>query len=356
MFSSPSLCLRALLLLGLSAGITIPATAKVEAVKGKRYQLNEKHGPWMIMVAALRDVPEERRIEGGMSAWEAADQLVYELRKVGIPAYTFLQRMELTEVKGYSGGADDHGGKYISRHEAIAVLAGNFPSPDERQAKLILEYVKNRFEPAFMKDKSSGAILPRTPGRPKPLSRAHMTTNPLMSAAQIRNRTVDPLIRQLNADMEYSIFKNKGKYTLRVATFKGNAILQVGNRVQESVRKNFDKIFGSNLDEAGTKAWEMTHALRSASRLGYDRDYEAYVYHDRHASYVTIGSFNSPEDPRIAHLVTKFNGKARMHEGQEVLTAEAFTIPRNVSLGQQPDKFWMFDVRPKLIEVPSLSQ
>ena len=329
------------------------AVARIEAVKGKRYTLGPNHGPWMVMVAALRDVPENRRTQVGLTAWEAADELVYELRVKGIPAYTFLQDMQVGELKEFSanaGGRDTR--KYIARHEAIAVLAGNFPSPDEKQAKIILNYLKNGFEPAFLKKENSGAILPRTPGRPHPLSRAHMTTNPLMPDSEVKRKTFDPVVRKLNSGEEYSLLKNKGKYTLRIATFRGNSIVQVGDRVSAKASYHFDEFFGANLDESGTKAWELTQALRSASKLGYGQDFEAYVFHDRFKSYVTIGSFDSEQDARIVELARRFRGKDREHEGKAVTVAEVFTIPRNLPAGAVPQKYWMFDTMPKLIRVP----
>lgn len=344
---------RALLVSAIMLCLMAPAFGKVEAVKGKRYRLTPQHGPWMIMVAALRDVPPERRIEGGMTAWQAADELVYELRKLGVPAYAYVQKMQLQKVNSFSADRDTVDGKYIAQHEAVAVLAGNFSSPDARQAQLILNYLKNKFEPSFLKEEKNGAILPRTPGRPNPLNRAHMTTNPLMSAADVKRNTMDPLVQQLNSGNKYSLLKNTGKYSLRIATFKGNSIIQqVGNQVHEKATYNFDKIFGNNLDEAGTKAWELTQALRSASKLGYGRDYEAWVFHDRYESYVTIGSFESRNDPRIAVLAKEFRAKTRQHNGRDVMTAESFTVPRQVAPGREPDKFWMFDVVPKLVEVP----
>ncbi len=126
-------------------------------------------------------------------------------------------------------------------------------------------------------------------------------------------------------------------------------------------------MFGSSLDAAGTSAWELTQALRAAKKLGYDRNYEAWVFHDRYESYVTIGSFDSKNDPRLEQLARQFGGKTRtvqgnevfyggaqMRQGEEALTAESFSIPRNVPMGRDPQKFWMFDVTPKLIEIPKV--
>jgi len=346
-----------LLAIALTVCISSSAFAKVEAVKGKRYRLTSKHGPWMIMVAALRDVPEERRTEGGMSAWQAADELVYELRRKGIPAYAFLQDMRLQDVRENDGNASGRkSGQYIAQHEAIAVLAGNFRSADDEQAQIIMNWMKEKYEPEFMKDKKNGGIIAKTPGRPKVLSRAHLTTNPLMPPSEIKAASSTPLLRELNGDMQYSLLRNKGKYTLRIATYKGTSIVQVGNQVSERVEKSFANLFGNNLDAAGRKAWELTEALRAARKLGYDRDHEAWVFHDRYESYVTVGSFDSPDDPRISQLAKLFNGKTRIYEGKEVMTAEVMTIPRHVPVGQQPEKTWMFDTKPRLIEVPRLGR
>ncbi|MCP4170331.1 MAG: hypothetical protein GY758_06110 [Fuerstiella sp.] len=356
MFSFRSLRSATLMLVVLLSSC-VPAAGKIDAVQGKRYSLTAQHGPWMIMVAALRDVPEERRIEGGLTAWEAADKLVYELRIKGIPAYTFLQSMQVGKLDTFSSGAAGQGErKFISRHEAIAVLAGNFRTPDQsdpkNSAKAMLSFIKNDFQPSFLKEKKHGGIFAITPGRPSPLSRAHMTVNPVRSVSSVKANTVDSLVRKLNSNMEHSLLRNKGKYSLRVATFRGNAILQIDHRTSEKEERQFKNVFGSNLDESGTKAWELTEGLRTASRAGYDRNFEAYVFHDRHESYVTIGSFDRPNDPRIAEHAKRFGGKYKEHQGREVLTAELFTIPRNVTPTQPAEKLWMFDTVPRLIQVP----
>lgn len=342
-------------LLFLSFTAVLPsASAKVEAVRGKRYKLTSQHGPWMVMVAAFRDVPEERRVQG-LTADQAANQVVYELRKMGIPAYTFRQQQQMGELMGFDRNREDSTRNYIARHEGVAVLAGNFKSPDEDMAARVLKFLKDGYEPKFLKDEKYGGIIPSTPGRQKALSRAHMTVNPLMSAQEIKRKSVDPLLKRLNSDSEYALIRNKGRYSLRVATFRGNSMMQLGNRTPAKAQGYFEKMIGGgdSLDEAGQNAWELTQALRSARSLGYGRDFEAYVHHDRYESYVTIGSFDSPGDPRIAQLVERFRGrKPRVEKGLEVLDAEVMTIPRDLSNGRRPDKMWVFDATPKLVSVP----
>lgn len=327
------------------------ASAKVEAVRGKRYKLTAQHGPWMIMVAAFRDVPEERRKQG-LTADQAANQVVYELRKMGVPAYTFRQSEQIGELKGFDRRTDDTVRSYVARQEGVAVLAGNYQSPDDKMAVRVLKFLKDGYEPKFLSDQRYGGIIQRTPGRQKALSRAHMTVNPLMSSEEIKRKSVDPLLKRLNADSEYALMKSRGRYSLRIATFRGTSITQVAGRTQPKAQNFFDKMMGDSLDVAGQKAWELTQALRNAQGLGYGRDFEAYVHHDRYQSYVTVGSFDSPNDPRIAQLAARFRGKPRMHEGREMMTAEVLTIPRDLSNGRQPDKMWMFDATPKLVDVP----
>ncbi|MEZ6130517.1 MAG: hypothetical protein R3C59_17665 [Planctomycetaceae bacterium] len=348
MFSFSTLRITVTLLLMFVCSV---ASARTEAIKGKRYTLSPQHGPWMVMAAALRDVPEERRTKTGMTAWEAADQLVYELRRQGIPAYTYLQNMEVADVSGRTADKDTR--KYIARHEAIAVLAGSFPSADDELAQRVLKYLKNDFHPEFLDNQANGGLLARIPGRKAPLARAHMTTNPLMPASEVKRRTVDPLVQKLNSGEEFSLTRNKGKYSLKIATFRGNSIVQTEFSQSEKAAKHFEKFFGSNLDESANSAWELTQALRSARKLGYDEDIEAYVFHDRYESYVTVGSFDSPQDPRLIAMARRFRAKEVPNQrGDMVMIAEAFTIPRNVRPGQQPDKYWLFDTVPTLVSVP----
>ena len=325
--------------------------AAVEAVKGKRYSLHPKNGPWMIFVGSFKDVPEERRTEDGLRAWEAADQLVYELRRAGVPAFTYSHERKL-ETVGASKREDSEIAPrhYVARHEEVAVLAGNFDKPDDETAKKVLTYLKEKYDPAFVR---KGGLYAKTPGRQKPFSRAKMTPNPLMSQDQLRRKT-DPLIKRLNVNAEHTLLRNPGKYTLRVATFKGSSVTGVGSFAPQKAKSTFQKLFGSSLDASAENARELTHAMRNAERFGYDRNVEAWVFHDRYESYVTIGSFDSLNDPRIAELSRKYTAKRKQFQGRNILTGEQFSIPRTPKPNTPPDKYWLFDVKPKLIEVPHI--
>ncbi|MCA9033675.1 MAG: hypothetical protein KDA91_01035 [Planctomycetaceae bacterium] len=341
------------------------AFAEIEAVKGKRYTLSRQHGPWMIMVASLRDVEDEdRRLKSGMTAWEAADELVFELRKKGIPAYTFSVERKVEDLSKETGITGFEHRRIVAQQGYISVLACNFKSNQDEKIDVVLDYLKNKFRPQFLMDEANGGLFAKTPGRPGPL-KPWVTVNPLLSPAEVKERTISledqKLILSLNSDSDYSLLKNRGKYTLVLATFSGNMITQLGGKADSKSMLRFGSSFGSNLDESAKEAWAMTEGLRHAKSAGYDQDYEAWLYHDRNRSYVTIGEFNSLNDPRIQTLATQFRAKLRRNPatGEEEMMPEVFSLPRNArKVGNELkyDRWWMFDGEPKLMEVPRISR
>jgi hypothetical protein len=101
------------------------------------------------------------------------------------------------------------------------------------------------------------------------------------------------------------------------------------------------------LAEAGDKAHRLAKALRM-------KGYEAYEFHDRYASIVTVGSFNSVGTPRPDGR-TEIN--PQIHEIMKRFGAEAQTLP-----GQKtpvtPLKTLAgipFDIQPIPVEVPKRS-
>jgi len=334
------------------------AYGDIEAVKGKQYSLTKKHGPWMIMVAAIRDVDDDKRfnrkIEGGMTAREAADEMVYALRKKGIPAYIYAQDEKVERIASPRLDQSD-GRRYIAQQGYISVMAGNFPSNTDKAAKSVLDYVKNKFNPDFLSDPKNGGILPRTPGRPSTFSRAFLTINPLWEG-EVRDAEEDKLIADLNGTYKYSLLQNKGRYTVVVATFQGGSVVHVGNQSSTKATGFFDRTTGKNLNDFGEDAAQLTDMLRNAKKFGYDTNYEAWVFHDKYRSIVTIGSFESKDDPRIRAVATQFGGKTVRHpqSGEDIVAGEAFTVPRYPKNGQAPSYSWVLDAQTRLIDVPKI--
>ena len=56
----------------------------------------------------------------------------------------------------------------------------------------------------------------------------------------------------------------------------------------------------NDLANAEYSAWELAVALREIENI------DAYVWHDRYHSYVTVGSFESPNDPKLKRYMQVF--------------------------------------------------
>jgi hypothetical protein len=344
----------------------VAAAEAVDAVRGRPYQITKRHGPWMILVCTLHAPPSDRRSEG-MTPKQAADELVFELRKHGIPAYAFQQKDYRDTVN-----TRDRIGRmrrsFTAYHGGIAVLAGNYPSASDDLAQATLKYVK-KFQPKFLAEVEgrkkagdnteilrlrSGGLFRKTPGRPTPFAGAHMTPNPLLTSAELHSRKHDPLLLKLNADSEVSLLNNRGKYTVVVASFYGKSLTAAKGSFD--AKADSFKVTNS-LDLAGQAAWELAVALRKYKRI------KAWVYHDRYKSVVTVGEFVSENDPQIEKVREHFGAKRREvtdrnHRlyGAKPLTAEMLTIPLKPLPGQNIERRWIFDPKPELMLVPQLSK
>lgn len=333
----------------------LKAPKKLETDASKTYVVTKKNGPWMIMVTSLRGNPNDP--QSVTNAHKAAHELVLELRKKGIPAWTHEQKGELEEIASY-----DRNGKSVKRFVAsqrnrICVLAGEYASIDvdendstkKKHAKIAQDTLAwmQKYHPKALA--ANGNFKP-TPGRPGPLSRAFLTLNPLFTEDEIQQMAYDkdPLLKQLNGGQNFSLLSNSGRYSLIIATFQGKSkhVIATGEKQERDETVKFDMLFdkeGKNLslDKAAKSAWTLVHLLRNEG-------HEAYVFHERFRSVVTVGGFNDPNDPRIAKL-TEFWAPKMVPDPktlQDVLTPQIRQID-----GNEPQLFVM-DLVPTLMKVP----
>jgi len=345
-----------------AAGVCLPASSAfaIEAVRGKSYALTKQHGPWMIMVASFRDVPKDRR-EEGLSAEEAALELVYELREKGIPAYTFGQDGKVEKIGTVDRLGRDDERVFAAQRDMICVLAGNYKAIDDQdtnpllrgegsKATATLQWVK-KFQPKFMTSEKSGAIVRQTPGRKGPLSGAFLTINPLLNPDEVTSKKPDTLVLKLNHQSNYPLVECPRKFTVQVATFTGKQVTPIGNSIYRNSEKlkEFDDSIKDkskySLNRAGEDAEQLAAALRQ-------KGHEAYVYHDRFQSIVTVGGFNAPNDPQAAMIVQNFGAKTKYDQaaGKDVLVAELVKLPNTAG----EDFAWVLDPQPQVMAVPRL--
>ena len=289
------------------------STSRVDADPAKDYPIQQENGPWMIMACSF----------SGDGAEKQAKDLVLELRsRYKIEAYVHKVHFKLDDPNGPGAnapGAPVHW-TYRSIHDRpdmykdgaikeVAVIAGNFAAVDDPEAQRVLKKIKS-VEPDCLNIDKGGSTSRSLAGLRKmqdywkeklmpekdeahmkkgPMGHAFITTNPLLPSDYYAPKGgVDELVLRMNKNVPYSLLDCPGKFTVQVATFKGTVELD-----QKEIQKieRGEKKLGSSLAKAAEVAHELTLALRQ-------KGYEAYEFHDRYASIVTVGSFNSVGTPR----------------------------------------------------------
>lgn len=279
---------------------------KVEADPNADYTLGETNGPWLIMAASF----------DGEQGESEARALALELRsKFNLPAFYYGMTFTMDDERP-GRGLDDYGAPIKRRYQRgsqvieHAVLVGEFPTVDDPEAQGLLERIKS-LEPETLRvgeGESTTQSLATVrqfnryvkqqlgkPVRQGPMGHAFLTRNPLVPKEYFTPPGVDEDVAKWNEGIEYSLLNCPGKYSVKVATFRGRSSLKAANfgEVDKSVRQ-------ARADDPLVMAVKNAHLLTEALR---SKGWEAYEFHDRYESYVAVGAFNEmqrAEDGRLA--------------------------------------------------------
>ncbi len=334
---------------------------RVDADPRKDYPLLETHGPWLILATTF----------SGDGAKDQAKKLTLELReKYRLPAYVYQKRFDFSQ--GERGrGIDKYGDPLKMRYRRgdelteIAVLVGDFRSVDDPEGQRTLKKVKYltplTLDPEKNKSTSQTlaglrmmqrAVMPDGSDQKKrgPMGSAFMITNPLLPPEYFAPKGIDKLVLDMNKGVKHSLLDCKGKYTVKVATFTGQVVLD---------QKKIEQIehgahFKSRLEEAAEKANALCEALRA-------KGVEAYEFHDRAASIVTVGSFDSVGTPRgdgkieinpaMHAIIQTYGAETKLLPGQ---TTPQLGRPKSLK-NPHTGKDISFDISPTPVETPRRS-
>ena len=306
-------------------------------------QLTQRAGPWLIMCASF----------SGEDGHQQAFRLARELReKNRLDAYVYSHHFDFSEdvaSKGLGWEVVDLGlGQQRLRpkqmrpagdaqFEEVAVLVGNFSSLEDSKAQRTLALVKTLQPETILQydieEAANGSTLAgarlrawrdfatsksqdpndRNKG---PLKAAFMMPNPLLPDEYFEARKIDYAVLKWNKNEKYGLLKNKGTYTVKIASFGGNSTFDLDKIEQAKAkdawhRKSRKSRSENKMDEAANKAIVLTAFLRS-------KNVEAYEFHDRHESYVCVGSFDwiaqtdrngvKRNNPAVVDTIMKYKG------------------------------------------------
>lgn len=344
---------------------TLVPFKKVEADPDKEYVLDERCGPWIINAASFAAGGDAQRYA---AAEKQAHDLVLELRqKFKLEAYTYRMSFDFTkstEGNGLTKAGEPRRMKYLrdNKFDEIAVVVGHFASVEDPQLEKTLDRLKYARPLVFERPENRGTqrmstmrqiyhqIAPDPTRKTKgPMGAAFATRNPLLPEALFNAKGLDPFVVEMNRDLPHSLLKCPGRFSVRVASFRGVDTMKPADfeRLTSQQRQY------ARIDEAAIKASKLCKLLR-------DQGVEAYEFHDRTESLVTVGSFNDCGQPRpdgkieinpAVHRIMEAYGPVKQAKpGTNV--EEVFARVVTVDNGKMSLRF---DPQPLPVEVPKQS-
>ncbi len=332
----------------------IPFGKKVDADPAATYELTDSCGPWMVLATSF----------SGEGAEKQAHDLVLELRqRFNIEAYEHRRTFDFTDPViglGLNQFGEPRKMRYRQnvRFDEIAVMVGHFETADDAEAQSILHKVKHAKPECLdlQKHKTSTQrfvglreLQRRLNPDPEkremgPMRAAFVTRNPLLPEEYFVPQGVDPLVVEMNKGVEFSLLNCPGPYTVRVASFQGESTMKL-DEIDDKPKFRLGQ--PTKLEIAADKAHRLTMALR-------EKGVEAYEFHDRFESVVTIGSFRSVGAPRADGKVEIDPG---VHSILETYRAKKVPLPNGAELGLAPQTLAgiPFDIQPLPVEVPRVS-
>jgi hypothetical protein len=301
--------------------------AGVEADPAKEYQITPEAGPWMICATCFV----------GPQSGQLAHEMVLEIRsRFGLPAFVRnkgeeQRREQHARLKKYH---DEHPEANIPLkttriEDQCAVLIGGYPDMDAahralKQVKKLPPPSSERLCPILSEvDKPNAQGMSQIKIAPaNPFVNSFVCPNPTIP---VENKTAarknDPMLKTYNAGEKYSLLQCRKPYTLMVAAYQGLSTIQ-----QESNTSFMEKIWGSShvLEASGKNAHNLAEVLHNPP-LGF----EAYVLHLRGGSIVTIGGFDSADDPRMREVEQALQHHLQVSQSNVFLpTPQAIEVPR----------------------------
>ena len=333
--------------------------------------LRNDHGPWMILAMTLQ----------GDDAEEKAIALAKELRTM-LRTEVYVHHKEIDHSQPLAQASaklvdSEKQTLYTKRvrlnnavrERTFAVLVGNYTDSDDPRIPEMLKKVKTA-KPACLESKEAEAADQASKAKDTnwlitakrqflwqkngdsakkgKMGVAFVTRNPMLPDDYFHNG-LDEFVLRLNEKVEHSLLQCPGRYTVRVASFTGKTVTELAT--PKEPKKPEDQEVTDTLDLAAIQAHTMTTELRK-------KGVEAYEFHDRNASYVTIGSFDSLGDvmpsgqfvynPAMVSILNQWCG----YEMRSVTNPRTGYVQVTPSCKTLVEKGIPFDVEGKFISVP----
>src|SRR5262249_25977770 len=323
-------------------------------------EVTAQAGPWMVLAATYTSP------QNTPDALYMAEQVVDQLRrnteftskfKCNAYIWNFSDQKRRQEEEEYNrmmqANPDRPYRRRITRmHEQCGVLVGGFR--DSEKANEAMQAIKGLPAPVvknrFGEEVSDEIVRPNqeatapptglmgnfTPTdrmgserlkreKISPFVRAFVIRNPALPRQQPdQTAKVDPFWKQLNAGRPYNLLKCRKHRTLVIQACEGAGVLPSAGTTPTKGNSFLDMLgMGGKshqiLDATAQQAETLAEFLRRYQ-------FETYVLHTRGSSIVTVGNYDSPEDPQLREM-------------QQTLSPLRFAPTGGAALGNPPRLF-----------------
>jgi hypothetical protein len=284
------------------------------------YTVTPDAGPWLICAACYdghvyeskaqmlaEEMAEEIRTQFNLKAFifNRADEQRRQERE-HIAQLREKQKKFLAE-RGLPPDYPLPGVKTIKIWDEYAVLVGG-PYKDDVAARKDLDRIR-KLQPSQK--------LMHTAFARDAKGKAHQeAVNPFQAAFVCRNPSIpverpaaddkpDPRLKDYNAGEKYSLLACPKPFTLVVKSYQGASVLQQQSTPFSVMEKmGLGKKSSDLLDANAKMAHQVAEKLRQAG-------FEAYVLNTEYNSYVTVGGYDSSDDPRLGQMQQAFANELR---------------------------------------------
>lgn len=340
------------------AALAAPLVVDIPLALGPNHPdlVRPEHGSYFISVKSYsRPTDPARSNDPGRTARQLAEGLVAEIRAAhpGVRVFLFeyvseekkvqaeararaIQQREAfrASLKKYEQESQLRGMEFLdsdrkihyqtfNSRDQVAVLVGGFAA--EQEATKFLAAVKAWAPPKDPMLMDGGAISGTDKdGRPtiektrlNPFKQAMVVPNPAVPRpASAAPAGLDPFVVKLNEGRPYSLLKAAKGWTLVVKTFSAPVTIQSRDDNSDAMRKASHTSGADALAAGAEQAEALAKALRD-DRMK-PRPFDAFVLHTRNGSMVTVGQFDSPNDPALLEarrllLSLRFNQSKDAH-------------------------------------------
>lgn len=274
------------------------------------FQLSPQAGPWLICCASY----------SGPDSQEMARQVVNTLRtRDKLPAYVLnynqgtAGKPEVNPKEDLPAG-EGRRRKYTKPSDQCAVVIGGYHTIE--QARAALDKVKGLQSPEIKLEDGKAttdivSLYVPVPGKGveirremvNPFTRSFVTRNPTIPSNVPPPPKFDPSLKPLNSGEPNSLLKCGKKWTLAVKEYRGATMVQptAGAQTKDTFLEKIG--LGKSNDTLNACALQARETCRVLKKL----EFEAYVLHTRTASMVTIGSFDSENDPKMQQVMANLS-------------------------------------------------